>query len=228
MNRGRLCRLLFVLALVLPASAIAQIAYTTRNVNVRAGPGRDYPLVTWLVPGTQVTVVGCIADWKWCDIIVGSLRGWVYARFLSYHYENSDVLILGYGPMLGLPIVTFSIIPYWDSYYRSRPWFGDRSRWEHRPPPPMRPPAVHRPMPRPPAPTGPMAPRPPSGTGPAPRPPAAAAPAPRPPAAAMPAPRPSAGAVPAPRPPAGGAPAPRPVPAPGPTPGPGRPGPGPG
>lgn len=227
MNRRRLGILLFVLAFLLPASALAQIAYTTRNVNVRAGPGRDYPLVTWLVPGTQVTVVGCLADWKWCDVIVGSLRGWVYARFLSYHYDNGDVLILGYGPMLGLPIVTFSIIPYWDSYYRSRPWYHDRSHWEHRPPPPMRPPGGRLP-PRPPAPTGPMAPRPSAGTVPVPRPPASVLPAPRAPAVPLPAPRPSAGAVPVPRPPAAGMPAPRPAPMPGPMPGPSRTAPAPG
>ena len=75
MNYRRLRAWLFVVALALPASALAQIADTTQDVNVRAGPGRDYPLVAWVVPGTQVTVVGCLADWKSCDVIIGATRG---------------------------------------------------------------------------------------------------------------------------------------------------------
>ena len=165
MNYRRFRAWLFMAALALPASALAQVAYTTQNVNVRAGPGRDYPLVAWIVPGTRVAVAGCLADLKWCDVIIGATRGWVYARFLSYPYENRSVVILGSGPTLALPIITFSIGPYWNHYYRNRPWFGDRSRWEHRPPPAVRPPqprppAVHRPMPKPPGGARPHAPRP--------------------------------------------------------------------
>src|ERR1017187_6815101 len=119
--RARRCSWLIVLGLVLATTASGQTAYTTQDVNVRAGPGRDYPLVAWLTPGTQVAVVGCLNTWKWCDVIVGPNRGWVYARFLASPYQNQNLTIISGGATIGLPMVTFSIVPYWNSYYRGRP-----------------------------------------------------------------------------------------------------------
>jgi len=195
-SRARRCSLLIVLGLVLATTASAQSAYTTQDVNVRAGPGRDYPLVAWLAPGTQVAVVGCLNTWKWCDVIVGSNRGWVYARFLASPYQNQNVPIISGGATIGLPIVTFSIVPYWNSYYRGRPWYSNRPHWEHRPPPVVRPPTPP-PRPRPPVVRPPPKPKPPP---PVVRPP----PKPKP----LPVTRPTR----PPTPPSGGQPPPRPSP----------------
>jgi uncharacterized protein YraI len=140
MTRARLCSCPIFLGLALSLAAFAQTALTTQDVNVHAGPSKDYPLVAWLRPGTQVAVAGCLSTWTWCDVIVGPNRGWVYARYLAYLYQNQNVPIISGGAMLGLPIVTFSIVPYWDSYYRGRPWYGNRPHWQYRPPPSVRPP----------------------------------------------------------------------------------------
>ena len=40
----------------------AQTAITTAAVNVRAGPDRHFPAVTWLLGGTAVNVAGCTSD----------------------------------------------------------------------------------------------------------------------------------------------------------------------
>ena len=64
-------------ALVLSVAASAQTAYTIRQANVRAGPGRDYPLVTWLPENTPVTIAGCYEGWHWCDVIAPGARGGV-------------------------------------------------------------------------------------------------------------------------------------------------------
>jgi uncharacterized protein YraI len=161
----RCLRLLTVIAaLAVSVAAGAQTAYTVRAANMRAGPGRDYPLVSWLPQGAPVTLAGCYEGWRWCDVIAPPNRGWVYSGFLSYPYQGRRVTILDAGPMLGLPLVPFSLGLYWDNYYRGRPWYGRRSYWEHRPPPHYRPPD-HRPPSRPPAV------RPPRPIAPAPRPP---------------------------------------------------------
>jgi len=119
-------------SLALPVIAAAQTAYLTTAVNVRAGPDSAYPVVVRVAPGSQTTVLGCLSDWSWCDIASGPNRGWVYAKFLAYPYRNRRVPINTYGPSLGLPVTTFSIGPYWDSYYRGRPWYAKRAYWENK------------------------------------------------------------------------------------------------
>ena len=125
-------RFFIAAGLLCSAAAWAQEAYTTRQVNVRAGPDQEYPMVAVFAPGTPVTVVGCVSDYRWCDVYYGDVRGWVYARSLDYVYQSRRVPIYGYGPTIGLPIVTFSLLPYWDNYYRNRPFYRDYPRWENR------------------------------------------------------------------------------------------------
>jgi len=119
--------------------AAEQTATTTTAVNVRAGPENIFPTVTWLLTGTQVTVVGCVANWRWCDVIAGRHRGWVYTRFLSVPFNGSVATIINGGPNLGLPQSEFSLGEYWDTHYQRQRWFGRKaywqSRWEHRAPP---------------------------------------------------------------------------------------------
>ena len=52
------------LAACMPAVA-AETATITSSVNVRSGPSRSLPTVTWLLTGTRVTVVGCVPNWRW-------------------------------------------------------------------------------------------------------------------------------------------------------------------
>jgi uncharacterized protein YraI len=214
MTRLRVCLCFVALLLAAPAATLAQgIAYTTKTVNLRAGPDRSYPLVLRVVPGAQVQVFGCLDDYSWCDVGLGLNRGWIWAGNLTYSYENHRVAIYQYGPTLGIPIIVFSVGPYWDNYYRGRPWYSNRTYWYSRPPPPRppRPPSWNRPPPQiqPPRP-----PRPPPTVQP-PRPQPTPRPAPRP--TPKPMPVPGAGGPGSP-PPGGGRPPPRPQPQPKPQP----------
>lgn len=122
---------------LLPAVAVAAPAVTTQTVNMRAGPDASYPKVATLGRGVTVDVLGCVDGWQWCDVTIGPNRGFVAAGFLSYRYASAPVVIAQGGPTLGIPLVAFSIAPYWDSYYRGRPWWNDRARWYgHRVAPP--------------------------------------------------------------------------------------------
>lgn len=132
------------LSLSFPVLAQAADGYVTGNVNLRAGPAPDYPLIARIPAGTEVNVQGCTQGWEWCDVIAYGNRGWVAGNYVEYDYQNRPVLLPTYGEQLGVPIVTFVIGNYWDTYYRSRPFYSERTRWYRRPivrrppPPPLR------------------------------------------------------------------------------------------
>lgn len=208
---------LAVVALVAPALADAQYyGYAMRNVNVRAGPDRAYPLVGWLQDGTEVEIFGCLDSWRWCDIQGGVYRGWVYAGFIAYPYQDGWAAIRDIGPDSGLPVISFTLNFYWDTYYMNWPWYAQWPWWASRPPvyvppwrPPLRPPIVHPRPPigvRPPRPPVVVPPRPPVVQPPIAKPPAGKPPVtrPTPPTAVPPDARPPS-VVPSPtRPPTGG------------------------
>jgi uncharacterized protein YraI len=112
-----------------PSHAAAANAYATGNVNMRAGPGVDYPRITTVQRNAAVTVYGCTRQWTWCDTEWRGYRGWVSANFLEFIHRGRRVQP-DYGPRIGLPIITFEFGPYWDRHYRGRSWYRDRDRWD--------------------------------------------------------------------------------------------------
>ncbi|WDS36143.1 SH3 domain-containing protein [Pseudoxanthomonas sp.] len=116
-----------------PAEA-SERAYLTSSANLRTGPNADYPRIVSVSSGTRVEVFGCIDDWSWCDIATRGERGWVSASYLDYDNGGRRTRIYGNGASLGLPVLTFVLGTYWDAHYRSRSWYGQRSRWEQHPP----------------------------------------------------------------------------------------------
>jgi uncharacterized protein YraI len=133
-SRGVLAGLALSAALLAPALAQAAPAFVTGGLNMRAGPGTEYPVVAQLEPGVQVEVLGCLEGYNWCDVAIGQDRGWVAGSYLQAPYYERREPIMSIGPAIGLPIVGFAIGNYWDSYYRGRPWYHERSRWDRYPP----------------------------------------------------------------------------------------------
>jgi uncharacterized protein YraI len=137
------------LMMIVPTMAFAADGYTLGNVNMRAGPDVEYPLILTLATGTPVSIQGCTTGWEWCDVVAVGNRGWVAGSYLQYTYNNQPVVVVDYGAQIGIPIVSFVIGTYWGRYYTGRPFYRDRVRWYSRPIP-IRPPPRPRPPIRPP------------------------------------------------------------------------------
>jgi len=114
---------------VAPNLASALPAVTTESTDLRAGPALDFPVVDQIPSGVTVNVLGCVRGYRWCDVSWRDARGWVPAQELAYLYRGERVTIVEYGPRIGLPVVGFTFDTYWDRYYRSRSWYGERARW---------------------------------------------------------------------------------------------------
>ena len=121
-----------------------QLAYTSKDVELRAGPAWEYPVVAILLRGVPVSVQGCLSDYQWCDVVAGSYRGWTYAQDIAYPYQGTYVPMLNYGAVIGVGIVAFSVVHYWDLHYRSAPWYSQRQFWIDRPRSTFRPTFPHQ------------------------------------------------------------------------------------
>lgn len=118
-----------VIACVAPNVAKAANARSTADVNMRAGPSTEFPVVD-VVPGhARVTVHGCVRAYAWCDVTWRDARGWVSASYLDAYYRERYVPLVGYGSRIDLPIVSFAFETYWDDHYRHRPWYNRRAYW---------------------------------------------------------------------------------------------------
>ena len=110
------------------STAQAAPGYVTGNVNLRAGPGTEYPVVTTLIAGEGVNIQGCLSGYSWCDVIWRGNHGWVSSNYLQASYQSRRVRLVEAPP----PVVSFSFGPYWDNHYRGRGFYRDRDRYNRR------------------------------------------------------------------------------------------------
>jgi uncharacterized protein YraI len=122
----------FVAIVAVPSLAAAQDAIVTTDLNMRAGPSTSFPVVDVIPASAPVDVHGCVSGYSWCDVTSQGNRGWVSASYLSYAANGSYVPLIEYTSDVEIPIITYSVGSYWDTYYRNRPWYGERARWSNR------------------------------------------------------------------------------------------------
>jgi uncharacterized protein YraI len=119
-----------VIALGAAQSALAYEAYVNGPAPILTGPSTDYPPVVYLHGGEPVEVYGCLDGYQWCDISFRDFRGWFDSSDLFYGYQGQQVPLYDYGYDIGLPIIGFSFDDYWGRYYRDRPFYRERERFE--------------------------------------------------------------------------------------------------
>lgn len=117
-------------AVAIPSIASASPAVISTAVNVRAGPGVDYPRIDAIARNVAVDVSGCIRDGTWCEVSWRGGRGWVSARYLDVQFQNGRHRIQERGRQVGVATIDFNLRDYWDANYRSRPFYAQRTQYE--------------------------------------------------------------------------------------------------
>lgn len=75
------------------AAAAESSATATTDLNVRLGPGSQYPVVGVINRGESTVVKGCIQQSKWCAVDEGSSTGYVYSDYLTADIGGTQVII---------------------------------------------------------------------------------------------------------------------------------------
>src|SRR6185295_18396431 len=126
----RLAAVIAAIATLGMASAQAEPAFSTADVNMRAGPDIEFPPVAVIPEGEPVYIKGCLQDESWCDVVWEDDRGWVYSEYLALDYRGELMPLPDVGLIeFRIPIISFVATDYWGRYYVGRPWYWDRDRW---------------------------------------------------------------------------------------------------
>lgn len=97
-------------AIVVGSAGLAQadmVATAINDLNVRAGPGPQYPSIGIATRGSQAMLDGCIQGSRWCRVDVNGVRGWVYTQYLQVEQGGSPVVVEQHQSDLGVPVVTY-------------------------------------------------------------------------------------------------------------------------
>lgn len=73
---------LMAAALSTTASA-AIVASAMTPLNVRSGPGPQYPVIGAIPANGKATIIGCIQGSLWCQVSIGGKQAWAYSKYLT-------------------------------------------------------------------------------------------------------------------------------------------------
>ena len=59
------------------------MATATRDLNVRAGPSSQNPVIGVIGSGQSVNINGCVQSGRWCTVAFDGGEGWVSAKYLA-------------------------------------------------------------------------------------------------------------------------------------------------
>jgi uncharacterized protein YraI len=93
-------------AALIASPAVALNAFSpTGHLNVRSGPGFQYPVVGVMQQNVPAAVTGCIQDYSWCSVAVGAVSGWASAPYLVTDAGGNPTNLQVSGAQLGIPTV---------------------------------------------------------------------------------------------------------------------------
>jgi uncharacterized protein YraI len=93
----------------LSTAALAAMQTTAlTDLNIRSGPGPEYPVIGLIRAQEPVTMIGCIEGSLWCQITHRGKDGWAYSQYLATQSASGTrVIISERRPEVVVPSVTY-------------------------------------------------------------------------------------------------------------------------
>jgi uncharacterized protein YraI len=90
-------------------ASAATVASAVTPLNIRSGPGPEYP-VTGAIPASgQATILGCIEGSLWCQVTYNGNQGWAYSQYLTATIAGRSLAVAE--AVRELPAVTYTAPP---------------------------------------------------------------------------------------------------------------------
>ncbi|MCF8475844.1 MAG: DUF1236 domain-containing protein [Pseudolabrys sp.] len=86
-------------------ASAATVAAATTPLNIRTGPGPQYPVIGAIPDKGQATISGCIAGSRWCQVNYSGKQGWAYSQYLVMNVSGQTMSV---SQARDLPPVTYT------------------------------------------------------------------------------------------------------------------------
>lgn len=96
---------LATVVLAAPAAA-ATIATAVTPLNIRSGPGPQYPVIGAISTGANAVISGCIEGSQWCQVTYAGRQGWAYSQYMTMSAAGGSPVVLSQ-QAAGVPVVTY-------------------------------------------------------------------------------------------------------------------------
>lgn len=94
--------------LALTGTAMAQTAVVaTTDLNIRSGPGPEYPVIGAIAIDDQAMLGGCIEGSKWCQVSYAGAEGWVYSDYLIADNAGVEVVVTERPAEMNVPVAVY-------------------------------------------------------------------------------------------------------------------------
>ncbi len=87
------------------ASAVV-VASSVTPLNVRSGPGPQYPVVAAIPAHGKAIIIGCIQGSLWCQVNVAGRQAWAYSKYLTATLSGRSLAVSE--GIARLPAVTYA------------------------------------------------------------------------------------------------------------------------
>jgi len=86
----------------------ASSATAVADLNIRSGPGPQYPVIGLISQNDSAVVNGCLEGSKWCVVDYNGAQGWAYSDYLAAELSGSTVVLTDTYSQVGVPVTTFT------------------------------------------------------------------------------------------------------------------------
>jgi uncharacterized protein YraI len=90
-----------------PSMAMALDGVAVTDLNMREGPGSQYPIVATIQSNSQVQILGCLEEARWCQVNWQGNQGWSYSEYLAIDQAGEQIYVPQARSVLDIPVVAF-------------------------------------------------------------------------------------------------------------------------
>ena len=110
MQRIQFAALILSLAMITPVAA-QTVATATTDLNIRSGPGPEYPVIGHVRENQRINISGCIEGSLWCQVDQKGLQGWAYSQYMVMDSGGRRIVLTERGSEAAIPSVTYRAPP---------------------------------------------------------------------------------------------------------------------